>query len=68
MCLLDIGGLASGGWVLTNPLQGRVSLPHDALLNDPAQAMDLNASDCTSSGPSLVSPVTGRGGAEELAT
>ena len=69
MCLLYIGGLASGGFVLTNPPhKGEYSFPHDALFKDPAQAMGLNASDCATSGPSLGSSVKGRGGQEELAS
>ena len=69
MCLIYIGGLASRGYVLTNPPQRESTFsPHDALLKDPAQTMGLNASDCTTSEPSLGSSVKGRGGAEELAT
>ena len=41
---------------------------HTPSVNDPAQAMDLNALDCTTSGPSLGLPVKGRVGLEELAT
>ena len=63
MCVCFI--LVDWHWVVEYsliPHKGRVLFPHDALVNDPTQAMDLNVSDCTTSGPSLDSPVTGKGG------
>ena len=58
------------GWLSAHesPTKGEYLFPHDALLKDPAQAMGLNASDCTTSEPSLGSSVKGRGGLEELLT
>ena len=58
------------GWLSAHESHTKAvySFPHDALVNDSAQAMDLNDSDCTTSRPSLGSPVKGRGEPEELAT
>ena len=54
--------------MLTDPHKGDYFSPLDALVNDPAQAMGLNDSDCTTSEQSLGSSVKGRGGPGELAT